>query len=104
MGHDQDQVREFASGYAEAWCSHDVARVAGHFVPGGTIAVNGGEPTDVTEVARSFIDAFPDIRVFMDDVVFENEHRRVPLDVHGDERGDGEQGSDLRVRGVGARR
>ena len=69
---DQARVRDFARSYTNAWCSHDPARVAAHYVPGGTIAINGGEPTEVTEVARSFITAFPDIEVFMDDLVFKD--------------------------------
>jgi len=73
MAHDEARVRELAQRYTEAWCSRDPARVASHFAPGGTIAVNGGEPTEVTEVARSFISEFPDIEVFMDDVVVEDE-------------------------------
>jgi nuclear transport factor 2 (NTF2) superfamily protein len=73
MSLDQDQVREFARTYTEAWCSHDPASVAGHFTPGGTIAINGGESTEIREVARSFMSAFPDIQVFMDDVVFKDE-------------------------------
>src|SRR5262245_9381667 len=64
------QVRELAQSSAEAWCSRDPQRVAAHFVPGGTIAVNGGEPAGVTEVAQSFISEFPDIEVFTDDVGF----------------------------------
>jgi len=70
---DRDHVRDFARSYTEAWCSHEPARVGDHFTPGGTIAVNGGEPTDATEVARSFMAAFPDIQVFVDDVVFGDE-------------------------------
>ena len=73
MAHDQARIREFARSYTDAWCSHDPKRGADHFVSGGTIAINGGEPTEVTEVARSFIEAFPDIQVFMDDVVFNDE-------------------------------
>ncbi len=73
MTHDQARVRDFARSYEEAWRSHDPARVAEHYVPGGTIAINGGEPAEITEVARSFIDAFPDIQVFMDDLVFTDE-------------------------------
>ena len=73
MAHDQARIREFARSYTDAWCSHDPTRVADHFVSGGTIAINGGDPTEVTEVARSFIDAFPDIQVFMDNVVFNDE-------------------------------
>ena len=62
-------VDELARSYTEAWCSHDPARVAAHYVPGGTIAINGGEPAPIEEVAASFIAAFPDIEVFMDDLV-----------------------------------
>jgi hypothetical protein len=47
--------------------------VAAHYVSGGTIAINGGEPTEVTEVARGFMSAFPDIEVLMDDVVVKEE-------------------------------
>jgi SnoaL-like domain len=65
---DQDRLRDFARSYTEAWCEHDPERVAAHYVRGGTIAINGGEPTEITDVARSFISAFPDIRVFMDDL------------------------------------
>ena len=64
MTHDEARIREFARSYTDAWCSHDPTKVAAHFVPDGTIAINGGDPTEVTEVARSFIDAFPDIQVF----------------------------------------
>ncbi|HEY8407461.1 MAG TPA: nuclear transport factor 2 family protein [Gaiellaceae bacterium] len=62
-------VHELARSYTEAWCSRDPARVAAHYVPGGTIAINGGEPAPIIEVAASFIAAFPDIEVFMDDLV-----------------------------------
>jgi len=41
---DQDQARDFACTYAEARCSHDPARVAGHYTPGGTIAINAASP------------------------------------------------------------
>jgi hypothetical protein len=61
IAHDEVQIRDFARGHTDAWCSHDPARIADHFVTGGTIAINGGEPTEVMGVARSFIDAFPDI-------------------------------------------
>ncbi len=62
-------VHELARSYTEAWCSRDPARVAAHYVPGGTIVINGGEPAPIIEVAASFIAAFPDIEVFMDDLV-----------------------------------
>jgi hypothetical protein len=72
MSLDQDQARDFARSYTEAWCNHDPAGVAEHYVPGGTIAINGGAPTEISDVARSFMTAFPDIELFMDDVVLKD--------------------------------
>jgi hypothetical protein len=69
MAHDPKQIEQLARAYTEAWCSRDPARVAGHYVPGGTIAINGGGAAEIGEVAEGFIAAFPDIEVFMDDLV-----------------------------------
>ena len=93
MALDQTRVREHARSYTDAWCSHDPARVAAHFASGGTIAINGGEPTEVTEVARSFISAFPDIQVFMDDVVFKDETVEYHWTFTGTNTGPGERES-----------
>lgn len=70
---DQPGIRDLARSYTEAWCSRDAGRVAAHYVPGGTIAINGGEPAEITGVAQGFITAFPDIQVYMDDLVFGGE-------------------------------
>jgi hypothetical protein len=67
---ERDRVRELARRYTEAWCSRDATQVAALYRPGGTIAINGGAPTGIAEVAESFIAAFTDIEVFMDDLVF----------------------------------
>jgi hypothetical protein len=99
MAHDEARVREFARSYTDAWCSHDPTRVADHFVTGGTIAINGGEPTEVTEVARSFIDAFPDIQVFMDDVVFNDETVEYHWTFTGTNTGPGGTGRAVRITG-----
>lgn len=69
MAHDRKQVEQLARTYTEAWCSRDSARVAAHYVPGGMIAINGGDASGIAEVAEAFIAAFPDIEVFMDDLV-----------------------------------
>jgi len=66
MAQDRGQIEQLARDYTEAWCSRDPARVASHYVPGGTIAINGGEPAGIAEVAEGFIAAFPDIVVFLD--------------------------------------
>ena len=69
MAHDREQIEQLARSYTEAWCSRDPARVAEHYVPGGTIAINGGDAAGITDVAEAFIAAFPDIEVLMDDLV-----------------------------------
>jgi len=99
MALDQARVRDFARSYTNAWCSHDPARVAAHYVPGGTIAINGGEPTEVTEVARSFISAFPDIEVFMDDLVFKDETVEYHWTFTGTNTGPSGTGNSVRISG-----
>ena len=70
---DQQQIERLAVSYTEAWCSHDAGRVADHYAPGGVIAINGGEPARIAEVAHSFVAAFPDIEVSMDELVFKDD-------------------------------
>jgi predicted ester cyclase len=99
MRYDGDRVRTFARSYADAWCDHDPARVAAHFVEGGTIAINGGEPAEASEVASSFISAFPDIQVFMDDVVFKDETVEFRWTFTGTNTGPGGTGNAVRITG-----
>ena len=73
MAHDPKQIEQLARAYTEAWCSRDPARVAGHYVPGGTISINGGDAAGIADVAEAFIAAFPDIEVSMDDLVLRDD-------------------------------
>ena len=73
MAGDRQRIEKLARGYTEAWCSRDPARVAAHYVPGGTIAINGGDAAGIEEVAQGFVAAFPDIQVFMDDLVLRDD-------------------------------
>jgi hypothetical protein len=59
--HDRQQIERLAREYTEAWCRRDPRLVAAHYVTGGTIAINGGEPVPIAGVAESFVAAFPDI-------------------------------------------
>lgn len=73
MSAERQQIEQLARGYTEAWCSRDPARVAAHYVPGATIAINGGDAAGIEEVAQAFVAAFPDIEVFMDDLVLRDD-------------------------------
>jgi len=70
MAHDRRQIEQLARTYTEAWCSHDVSRIASHYVPGGAIVFNGRERVGIEEVANYFVAAFPDGEISMDDLVF----------------------------------
>jgi hypothetical protein len=94
--HDRQQIEQLARDYTEAWCSRDPARVASHYAPGGTIAINGGEPAPIAEVAEAFVAAFPDIEVFQDDLVVVDE----VVEYHWTFTGtSAETGKPVRIRG-----
>ncbi len=71
------EVRQFAERYTSAWCSQDAASVAAHFEPGGSLQVNttpaavGREA--ITAVAQSFMTAFPDMKVAMDELAVDGD-------------------------------
>jgi hypothetical protein len=99
MAHDEAGVRDLARSYTEAWCSRDPVRVAAHYAPGGRIAINGGEPTEMTEVAQAFISAFPDIQVFMDDLVVKDDTVEYHWTFTGTNTGPGGSGNSVRISG-----
>jgi hypothetical protein len=65
-------LQEFAVRYTEAWCIRNPASVAGFYSPNGSLTVNNGDPVvgrgAIAQVAQSFMTAFPDLRMVMDDV------------------------------------
>lgn len=103
MKDDGDQVRDFARRYTAAWCSQNPAQVAAHYAPGGSLTINGGTPavgrTAITEVARSFMTAFPDMQVLMDDVVTGDRGPEYHWTLVGSNTGPGGTGNRVRVRG-----
>jgi nuclear transport factor 2 (NTF2) superfamily protein len=101
---DRDQLREFARWYTEAWCSGDPARVADHYAPAGSLTINGGTPSvgraAITEAARSFMVAFPDMRVLMDGLSFAGEGGcEYHWTLVGVNSGPGGTGNSVRIRG-----
>ena len=99
MSIDQAQARDFARSYTDAWCKHDPAGVAQHYTPGGTIAINGGTPMEITEVARSFMSNFPDIELFMDDVVVKDDAIEFHWTFVGTNTGPGGTGKRVSISG-----
>lgn len=64
------EMIQFATRYTAAWCSQDPAKVASFFAEKGSLKINDGElnvgRAAITEAARSFMTAFPDMVVEMD--------------------------------------
>jgi hypothetical protein len=68
MAHDPARLSDFARSYTEAWCSGEPARVTEYYAPEGTVAINGGAPTPILDVAESFMAAFPSMELRMGDL------------------------------------
>ncbi len=100
---DLDQLRDFASRYTAAWCSHDPSSVADFFSADGSLTINGGTPSvgrpAITEAARSFMIAFPDLHVLMDDIVIHEDRARYHWTLVGTNTGPGGSGKSVRISG-----
>ena len=64
---DMDEIEEFAVRYAAAWSSQEPEKLAACYAENGVLQINDGAPSvgreAVTEAARSFMSAFPDMVV-----------------------------------------
>lgn len=98
-----DQLLDFARRYTAAWCSQDPASVAEHYAPEGSLTINGGPPSvgraAITEAARSFMIAFPDMRVVMDDVLVQDGGMEYHWILIGTNTGPGGTGNRVRITG-----
>ena len=101
--HDLDQLRGFAQRYTEAWCSQQPEQVAAHFAPEGSLTINDGEPSvgrvAITEAARSFMVAFPDLRVLMDDLRVDGDRAEYHWTLVGTNTGPGGTGNPVPISG-----
>jgi hypothetical protein len=100
---DRDQLHDFARRYTDAWCSQDPAKVADHYAPRGSLTINGGQPAEgraaLIEVARSFMTAFPDMQVLMDDLVVQDGGIEYHWTLVGTNSGPGGTGNSVRISG-----
>jgi predicted ester cyclase len=103
MTPDPDQWLDFARRYTEAWCSQDPASVAEHYAPEGSLTINGGPPSvgraAITEAARSFMTAFPDMRLLMDDLRVQDGGAEFHWTLIGTNSGPGGTGKRVRFSG-----
>jgi uncharacterized protein (TIGR02246 family) len=100
---DPEGLREFAERYTAAWCSQDPASVAAFFAPDGSLRVNDDDPAvgrgAITEVARGFMAAFPDLEVLMDDLAVDGDEAVYRWTLVGTNTGPGGTGRAVRING-----
>ena len=103
MTHAPDRQRDFAERYTVAWCGQDPVRVAAFFSPNGSLRINDGVPAvgrgAITEAARGFMTAFPDLEVRMEGLRAEGENVVYSWLLTGSNTGPGGKGHRVRVRG-----
>ena len=96
-------LRDFATRYTAAWCSHNAASVAAFFSPVGSLTINNGAPSvgraAITDAAQSFMTAFPDLRVVMDDVVVRGDRAEYHWTLIGTNTWPGGNGRHVRISG-----
>jgi steroid delta-isomerase-like uncharacterized protein len=94
---------QFAEHYTAAWCSQNAASVAGFFAPDGSLTINDGTPSAgraaITAAAQSFMTAFPDLTVKMDNVSVEEPHVIYRWTLTGTNTGPGATGKVVRISG-----
>ena len=98
-----DQLRDFARHYTEAWCSQNPARVAENYARDGSLTINDGPSSvgraAITEAARSFMVAFPDMQVLMEDLLVRGENAEYHWTLVGTNSGPGGTGHRVRISG-----
>jgi len=98
-----DALRQLAAGYTAAWCSQNAASVAAFYAPEGTLTINDGQPAcgraAITEAAQSFMSAFPDMRVSMDNLIVEGDRAIYHWTLAGHNTGPGGTGARVHIQG-----
>ena len=97
------ELRDFATRYTAAWCSQNPASVAAFFSQDGSLRVNDDPPAvgrdAVTRVAQSFMTAFPDLSVVMDDLLLRGDEAEYYWTLTGTNTGPGGTGHRVRISG-----
>src|SRR4051812_45331149 len=97
------ELRDFAARYTAAWCSGDPTSVAAFFSCDGSLRVNDDPPAvgraAITGVAQSFMTAFPDLQVAMDDILVRGDAAEYHWTLTGTNTGPDGTGQRVCIRG-----
>ncbi len=97
------ELDDFARRYTAAWCSKDPANVALFYAPDGSLTINDSTPSvgtaGITEAARGFMEAFPDLQVLMDGIRIGDDTIEYHWTLAGTNTGPGGTGKRVRISG-----
>ena len=97
------ELTDFGTRYAAAWSSQNPVSLASFYNENGSLIVNGGTPsvgrTAITETARGFMTAFPDMVVTMDQVTQDGSHAVFHWTWTGTNTGPEGTGKSVRING-----
>ncbi len=97
------KLDEFASHYAQAWCSQKPESVAAFYAEGASLRVNDDAPAvgraAITEVARGFMTAFPDMVVALDELLSKPDGAEFHWTLTGTNSGPEGTGKRVRISG-----
>jgi uncharacterized protein (TIGR02246 family) len=96
-------LTSFAERYTAAWCSQNAGSVAGFFAPDGSLTINDGTPSigraAIAAAVQSFISAFSNLVVKMDNLTVEGPHVKYHWTLTGTNTGPGGTGKAVRISG-----
>lgn len=103
MASESAELLDLATKYTAAWCSGNPAAVAAHYAVNGTLRINDGAPAvgraAITEAARAFMTALPDMEVRMDGLLARSGRAFYQWTLSGRNTGPGGTGNRVNISG-----
>ena len=97
------ELRDFAERYTAAWCSSNASSVAACYSPNGSLTINTDAPAQgreaVAVAAQSFMTAFPDLQVLMDDIEMQSDRAVYHWTLTGTNTGPSGTGQPVHISG-----
>ena len=99
----QKDLIAFGENYAAAWSSQEPGKVAEFYAKDASLTVNDGEPAvgteAITNVAKGFMDSFPDMVVIMDSLVVVSDKTQFHWTLIGTNTGPVGTGNEVHISG-----
>ena len=96
-------VEVFAKSYAQVWCSQRPNFVSSFFAEDGELTVNNGDTAKgtnaITNVAKGFMEAFPDMIVSLDSLTTKSDKTRFYWTLSGTNTGTNGTGKKVKISG-----